>query len=75
LLLDVQNLEGDQAFLELRPNDVRTLKTPWSARAVPLLKQAAGVLREHRSTRLATSKSLDGAAPVFPRYGQANLPP
>jgi integrase len=67
---DVQDLEGNQAFLELRPNEVRTLKTPWSARAVPLLKQAAGVLREHRSTRLARSKSLDGAAPVFPRYGQ-----
>jgi integrase len=67
---DVRDLDGDRAFLELRPNEVRNLKTAWSARAVPLVPQAAAVLREHRSKSLAHSAPLSGAAPVFPRYGR-----
>jgi integrase len=67
---DVRDLDSNQPFLDLRPNEVRDLKTPWSARAVPLLAQAAAVIREHRSQSPTSPVSRDGAAPVFPRYGR-----
>jgi hypothetical protein len=65
---DVRDLDGEQAFLELRPNNVRNLKTAWSTCAVSLVTQAVAVLREHRSKTLAYATSASGAAPVFPRY-------
>jgi integrase len=59
-------LQNNTPHLQLRPNQIRSLKNKQSKRDVPLIDKALDELRPY----LAQCKSVDPRAPVFPRYGR-----
>ena len=59
-------LQHNTPHLQLRPNQIRTLKNKQSKRDVPLIDEALDELRPY----LVKHKSDDPMAPVFPRYGR-----
>ena len=59
-------LQNNTPHLQLRPNQIRSLKNKQSKRNVPLIDEALDELRLY----LAQRKSNDPKAPVFPRYGR-----
>ena len=59
-------LQHNTPHLQLRPNQIRSLKNKQSKRDVPLIDKALDELRPY----LAKHKSDDPKAPMFPRYGR-----
>ena len=69
---DVRDLEGNAPFLEIRPNEVRGLKTQASIRIVPLLSSSVEALKLHRQVLKDAPGGLSVSPAVFPRYGREN---